>query len=120
MEGRLLLIPNIFRISSLLQMKDQHCHKLFFEKESGVKYREQWNTLYEQLREGDSVIVWRIDRLGCTAWELIKLMAELREKGIRFISIKEGIDTSTPMGKIWFSMNAIMDEDERIVVIDRS
>jgi DNA invertase Pin-like site-specific DNA recombinase len=101
-------------------MKDQHCDKLFFEKESGVKYREQWNTLYEQLRDGDTVIVWRIDRLGRTAWEMIKLMAELSERSIRFISIKEGIDTSTPMGKIWFSMNAIMAENERIVLIDRS
>ncbi len=36
-------------------MKKQHCDKLFFEKESGVKYREEWNTLYGQLRDGDTV-----------------------------------------------------------------
>ncbi len=101
-------------------MKKQHCDKLFFEKESGVKYREEWNTLYEQLRDGDTVIVWRIDRLGRTAWELIKLMAELSERKIRFVSVTEGIDTSTAMGKLWFSMNAIMAENERTVQMERS
>ncbi len=101
-------------------MKKQHCDKLFFEKESGVKYRKEWNELYEQLREGDTVIVWRIDRLGRTAWELIRLMAELSERKIRFVSVTEGIDTSTAMGKLWFSMNAIMAENERTVQMERS
>lgn len=103
-------------------MKKQHCDKLFFEKESGVKYRKEWNKLYEQLREGDTVIVWRIDRLGRTAWELIRLMAELSERKIRFVSVTEGIDTLTAMGKLWFSMcmNAIMAENERTIQMERS
>jgi len=87
-------------------MKKQHCDKLFFEKDSGVKYREEWNTLYEQLRDGDTVIVRRIYRLGRTAWELIKLMAELSERKIGFVSVTEGIDTSTAMGKLSFYRNA--------------
>lgn len=96
------------------------CDKLFFEKESGVKFRKEWEVLYSQLRAGDTVVVWKIDRLGRTAWELIKLMTEFKERDIRFISISEGIDTATPMGKIWFSLNAILAENERTVQIERT
>ncbi|SDM84214.1 recombinase family protein [Pedobacter antarcticus] len=96
------------------------CDKVYFEKESGVKFRKEWDTLYSQLRSGDTVIVWKIDRLGRTAWELIKLMTEFKERDIRFISTSEGIDTSTPMGKIWFSLNAILSENERSVQIERT
>lgn len=90
------------------------------KKKAGVKYRKEWNELYEQLRDGDTVIVWRIDRLGRMAWELIKLMVELSERKIRFVSVMEGIDTSTAMGKLWFSMNAIMAENERTIQTERS
>lgn len=96
------------------------CDKVYFEKESGVKFRKEWDTLYSQLRSGDTVVVWKIDRLGRTAWELIKLMTEFKDKDIRFISISEGIDTDTPMGKIWFSLNAILAENERTVQIERT
>jgi DNA invertase Pin-like site-specific DNA recombinase len=95
------------------------CDKVFFEKESGVKVRKEWENLYSQLRDGDIVIVWKIDRLGRNAWQLIKLMNEFKERGIRFVSISEGIDTDTPMGKIWFSLNAILAENERSVQIER-
>ena len=80
---------------------------------NGIRFMNSFGT-------GDTVIVWRIDRLGRTAWELIKLMAELSERKIRFVSVTEGIDTSTAMGKLWFSMNAIMAENERTVQMERS
>ena len=96
------------------------CDKVFFEKESGVKVRIEWESLYTQLRDGDSVVVWRIDRLGRNAWQLIKLMTEFKERNIRFVSISEGIDTDTPMGKIWFSLNAILVENERSIQIERT
>ncbi|SDH53840.1 Site-specific DNA recombinase [Pedobacter terrae] len=101
-------------------LSNYKCDKVYFEKESGVKYRKEWDALHSQLRKGDTVVVWKIDRLGRTAWELIKLMTEFKEKDIRFISISEGIDTDTPMGKIWFSLNAILAENERTVQIERT
>jgi len=96
------------------------CDKVFFEKESGIKVRKEWESLYSQLRDGDTVVVWKIDRLGRNAWQLIKLMTEFKERNIRFISISEGIDTNSPMGKIWFSLNAILAENERNVQIERT
>lgn len=101
-------------------LKSRNCDKVFCEKESGVKYRKEWETLYAQLRSGDTVIVWKIDRLGRKSWELIKLMTELNERDIRFVSVTEGIDTATPMGKIWFQLNAILAENERTVQIERT
>lgn len=101
-------------------MHNYKCDKVFFEKESGVKVRIEWESLYTQLRDGDSVVVWRIDRLGRNAWQLIKLMTEFKERNIRFVSISEGIDTDTPMGKIWFSLNAILVENERSIQIERT
>lgn len=96
------------------------CDKIFFEKESGVKFRKEWENLYSQLRNGDTVVVWKIDRLGRTSWELIKLMTELGERNIRFISTTEGVDTETPMGKLWFQLNAILAENERTVLKERT
>ena len=96
------------------------CDKVFFEKESGVKVRKEWENLYSQLRDGDTVVVWKIDLLGRNAWQVIKLMTEFKERDIRFVSISDGIDTDTPMGKIWFSLNAILAENERSVQIERT
>jgi DNA invertase Pin-like site-specific DNA recombinase len=48
------------------------------------------------LREGDTLVVWRLDRLGRSLKHLIELVTELEEKGIGFKSIKESMDTSTP------------------------
>lgn len=96
------------------------CDKVFFEKESGVKFRKEWEKLHLQLRDGDTVVVWKIDRLGRTSWELIKLMADLSEKNIRFVSITEGIDTATQMGKLWFQLNAVLAENERTVLKERT
>lgn len=96
------------------------CDKVFFEKESGVKVRKEWESLYSKLREGDTVVVWKIDRLGRNALQLIKLMTEFKVRNIHFVSISEDIDTDTPMGKIWFSLNAILAENERCVQIERT
>lgn len=101
-------------------LKLHDCNRVFYDKESGVKHLKEWEQLFGQLRNGDTVVVWKIDRLGRTAWEMIKLMEELSERDIRFISITEGIDTATPMGKIWFQLNSILAQNERAILIERT
>nr|WP_255456571.1 recombinase family protein [Pedobacter sp.]QJS06226.1 resolvase [Pedobacter sp.] len=101
-------------------IKGYNCDQIYYEKESAVKFRPEWESLYSKLRNGDTVVIWKIDRLGRTAWEMIKLMEELNENNIRFISITEGIDTATPMGKIWFQLNSILAQNERAVLIERT
>ncbi len=97
------------------------CEKVFKEKVSGAaKFRPEFDKLLSQLREGDVVIVWRVDRLGRTTLELIKLMVEFQEIGVEFKSLTEGIDTTTPMGRMWFMLSAIFSENEREIIRERS
>jgi DNA invertase Pin-like site-specific DNA recombinase len=102
-------------------LKKIGCEQIFQEKISGgEKERPQYLKMIELLRKGDVVTVWRIDRLGRTTLELIKLMVEFREKGVEFKSIVEGIDTSTSMGRIWYMLSSIFAENEREIIRERT
>ena len=102
-------------------VKEAGCEEIFKEKISGAsKHRPQFEKLISHLRKDDVVVVWRIDRLGRTTLELIKLMVEFREKGVEFRSLTEGIDTTTPMGRVWFMLSAIFAENEREIIRERS
>ncbi|SEK87075.1 Resolvase, N terminal domain [Olivibacter domesticus] len=87
---------------------------------SATKNRPQFEKMIDQIRKGDVIAVWRIDRLGRTTLQLIKLMVELREKGVEFVSIKEGIDTRTQMGRVWFMLSSIFAENELEVLKERT
>ena len=102
-------------------LKKAGCEEIFKEKISGAsKHRPQFEILISHLRKDDVVVVWRIVRLGRTILELIKLMVEFREKGVEFRSLTEGIDTTTPMGRVWFMRSAVFAENEREIIRERS
>jgi DNA invertase Pin-like site-specific DNA recombinase len=102
-------------------LKKAGCEKFFSEKISGAKEnRKEFENMLNMLRKGDVVTVWRIDRLGRTTLQLIKLMTEFREKGVEFKSIMEGIDTSTQMGRMWFMLSSIFAENERNIIRERT
>jgi len=69
---------------------------------------------------GDVIVVWRIDRLGRTTYEPIKLMVELKNMGLAFRSISEGIDTSTKMGRLWYVLSSVFAENEREILMERT
>ena len=97
------------------------CEEIYKEKIGGAsKSKPEFEKMLSILRKGDVVVVWRIDRLGRTTLELIRLMVEFREKGIEFKSITEGIDTTTQMGRIWFMLSAVFAENEREVIRERT
>ena len=75
--------------------------------------------MISELRKGDVIVVWRIDRLGQTTYELIKLMVELKEMGVDFRSISEGIDTSTKMGRLWYMLSSVFAENEIEILMER-
>lgn len=102
-------------------LKKIGCDQIFQEKiGGGEKERPQYLKMIDSLRKDDIVIVWRIDRLGRTTLELIKLMVEFRERGVEFKSIVEGIDTSTSMGRIWYMLSSIFAENEREIIRERT
>ncbi len=101
-------------------LKEAGCIKIFEDKASGAKIdRSGLQHVMEYLREGDVLVVWRLDRLGRSLKHLVQLVEELRERGIGFQSITEGFDTTTPNGKLIFSIFAALAEFERNLIRER-
>lgn len=71
------------------------------------------------LKKGDTLVVWKLDRLGRSLSHLVKLITELKEKGIEFCSITEGINTSTVSGQLQFNIFASLAEFERSLIQER-
>ena len=79
------------------------CELIFEDKISGTKSdRPGLKKLLTTLSAGDTLVVWKLDRLGRSMRHLVVLVEELRERGINFRSLTDSIDTSTPMGRFFF------------------
>jgi len=97
------------------------CEKIFEDKISGAKAkRPGLNTLLEFARADDTIVVWRLDRLGRSMKDLISLVSRLEEKGIQLASLTESIDTSTSSGKLFFHIFGAIAEFEKNLIIDRT
>lgn len=103
-------------------LKNAGSDKIFQEKVSGRSpKRPELLKLLEQIRSGDTLIVFSVDRLGRTTRELIILLNDFKEKGITFKSLSEGIfDTSSPMGEAIFQIIAILKTMEVNVLRERT
>lgn len=97
------------------------CEKVFTDKASGVKANR--TGLAEALafaREGDSLVVWKLDRLGRSMKGLIDLAAELEQGKVDLRSITDGIDTSGAAGRFFFHVLAAMATMERELIQERT
>lgn len=103
--------------SQLIEFKK--CDVIFSEKASGVKDRPELTKLLNIVKPGDSIIVYRLDRLGRTAREMLNLVYDLNIKKVNLISISEKIDTSTPEGKLTFTFMRGISEFERDLTVQR-
>lgn len=93
----------------------------FEEKESGKrKNRPQLDELLKVLRKGDTVVVYKLDRISRSTKHLIELMEYFKAKGIHFVSIQDRIDTITAMGRFFFRMLASIAELERDIISERT
>jgi DNA invertase Pin-like site-specific DNA recombinase len=72
------------------------------------------------LRAGDTLIVWKLDRLGRSLRDLIAMLDELRGRGVRFQSLTEAIDTETPTGRTMWQMIGVLAELERSLISERT
>ena len=102
--------------------KDLKIDKYYEEKVSGknIKDRPELQKMMEYVREGDTVIVESISRFGRSLMDLLNLIEQLNEKGVQFKSLKEGdIDTTTPTGKLVFSIFSSLAEFERETIKQR-
>jgi DNA invertase Pin-like site-specific DNA recombinase len=97
------------------------CEKLFTDTMSGAKAeRPGLQEAMNHLRAGDTLVVWRLDRLGRTLKQLIATITELSEHNIGFRSLQENIDTTTSGGKLIFHIFASLAEFEREVIKERT
>ncbi len=97
------------------------CDRIFVDKASGkLESRPALDALLDQIRPGDTVVVWRLDRLGRSLRHLIETIADLEHRGVAFVSLTENIDTSTPGGRLVFHVFGALSEFERDLIRERT
>ncbi|MEI8234257.1 MAG: recombinase family protein [Verrucomicrobiota bacterium] len=97
------------------------CEKIFSDIASGAKSdRSGLAEALRFIRPGDTLVVWKLDRLGRSLRHLIDTVAELQAKGIGFCSIQENIDTTTSGGKLFFHIFGALAEFERDIIRERT
>jgi len=95
--------------------------EIYEEIEAGPRHNRQHLTeLLEKLRVGDTLVIWRFDRLGRTIKQFLALAKDFERKGIRFVSLQEKFDTSTPMGKFVYDVFRAMSQMELGVISERT
>jgi len=97
------------------------CDKIFQEKVSGQRSsRPALRSLLDSLREGDTLVCWKLDRIGRDYLHLEKTIRQLEADGVQLISLTENVDTSTPSGKLFYRMMSVFAEFEIDVTRERS
>jgi DNA invertase Pin-like site-specific DNA recombinase len=97
------------------------CERIYSDQVSGSVERQQdLESALEMLREGDTLVVWRLDRLGRSLKHLIELIGELEERGVGFKSLQENIDTTSSSGRLVFHVFGALAEFERNLIRERT
>jgi DNA invertase Pin-like site-specific DNA recombinase len=103
------------------ELDEAGCEKIYQEEISGAaKSRPELQRCMEELRDGDTLVVWRLDRFGRSLKDLVSKMESLEEKGVDFVSLTEGIDTTTAQGKLTFHIFGALAEFERELARERT
>ena len=102
-------------------LQSSGCERIYREHASGRSAdRPELKQCLHALREGDTLVVWRLDRLGRSMKDLINTVTKLGADGVAFCSVTENLDTSTPTGKFIFHVFASLAEFERNVIRERT
>jgi len=102
-------------------LKSAGCAKIFTDTASGsTTERKGLDEAFSQLRAGDVLVVWRLDRLGRSLRHLIETITALNDQGIGFKSLTEQIDTTTSGGKLIFHIFGALAEFERDIIRERT
>jgi DNA invertase Pin-like site-specific DNA recombinase len=97
------------------------CRRIFEETASGGRWdRPELHRMLDQLREGDVVVVWKLDRLSRSLKDVLHIMERIGDAGAGFRSIAEAIDTTTPAGRMMMQMVGSFAEFERAMIRERT
>ena len=102
-------------------LKAAGCKKIYTDKTGGAKAdRPGLERALADVRPGDSLVVWKLDRLGRSLKHLIETVTDLSERGVGFRSLQEAIDTTTSGGKLIFHVFGALAEFERDIIRERT
>lgn len=102
-------------------LKEYGCETIYEETGSGAKNdRPELVNVLKALRAGDTLVVWKLDRLSRSIKDLINIVNDLNDRDIQFISITDNIETSTPSGKLIFHIFSALAEFERNIIRERT
>ena len=102
-------------------LKQAGCERIFNDRASGAKTdRPGLGEALKYVRKGDTLLVWRLDRLGRSLIHLIETVGQLEEQGVGFRSLQEAIDTTTSGGKLVFQIFGALAEFERNLIRERT
>lgn len=102
-------------------LKEYGCEKVYSEKASGGNTsRPELDAMLEHARRGDTIVIWKLDRLGRSLRHLIEIVSLFDSQGIGLVSLKENVDTTTATGKLVFNIFAALAEFERDIIRERT
>ena len=102
-------------------LRQAGCKRVFEEKASGGRWdRPQLHNVLDQLREGDVLVVWKLDRLSRSLKDLLHIMEKVSDAGAGFRSLTEAVDTTTSAGRMMMQMLGSFAEFERSMVRERT
>ena len=102
-------------------LRQAQCDKIYEDKASGVKASREGLTLaLEVLRENDSLVVWKLDRLGRSLKDLVAIVCDLEQRGVHFKCLTDQIDTSTTASRFFFHVMASLAQMERDLTVERT
>lgn len=97
------------------------CERIYQEHASGKNTeREELSKMLDALREGDVIIVYKLDRISRSVQDLESLAKRFQEQGVEFVSLTDQIDTSTAMGRFFFHVMSAISELEHDIIVERT
>lgn len=102
-------------------LKSAGCEKVYMEHASGKSVaRPELEKLMAHVRKGDTIVVWKLDRLGRSLKDLLQIINTFKDQGVGFVSLNDPIDTTTAQGMLVFNIFASLAEFEREIIRERT
>ncbi|MDA8308214.1 MAG: recombinase family protein [Deltaproteobacteria bacterium] len=102
-------------------LREAGCERIFSETASGAhRNRPQLSAALNYLRQGDTLIVWKLSRLARSLTQVIKTASDIHDRGIGLKVLTQNIDTTTPEGRLFFHMTAAFDEFQRELIVENT